>query len=184
MHAANRLLRRQGYASTGLQEIAREGSTPIGSLYFHFPGGKQELAAIAMQHGASEFGDVLSEALDSSDDLGTCYARLATLVGEKLEANGWALGCPVATTALETVGRSPVLQAAARSAFAAWRDLLVGRALRAGVAGRTAEALASNALALLEGAEMLARVEHSIAPLAHAAGALQALADQALKSGR
>src|SRR3954466_14992321 len=84
VHAAADLLRRQGYAMTGVKEIAVEASAPMGSFYFHFPGGKEELAAEALQHGSDEFRDVLVTALDSSDDLAASYARIATLIAERL----------------------------------------------------------------------------------------------------
>jgi hypothetical protein len=41
---AMRLFRRQGYASTGLQQILSESGAPKGSLYHYFPGGKEGLA--------------------------------------------------------------------------------------------------------------------------------------------
>jgi AcrR family transcriptional regulator len=35
--------RRQGYAGTGLKQIATEADAAFGSLYHFFPGGKEEL---------------------------------------------------------------------------------------------------------------------------------------------
>ena len=49
VEATGELLRRQGYAATGLNEIVARSGAPRGSLYFHFPGGKQELALAAME---------------------------------------------------------------------------------------------------------------------------------------
>ena len=45
METAATLFRRQGYAATGLNQILDEASVKAGSLYHHFPQGKQELAA-------------------------------------------------------------------------------------------------------------------------------------------
>ena len=39
------LFRRQGYAATGLNQILDEAGVKAGSLYHHFPQGKQQLAA-------------------------------------------------------------------------------------------------------------------------------------------
>ena len=52
--STGRLLRRQGYAATGLNEIVSRSGAPKGSLYFHFPGGKEELAAAAMERTGEE----------------------------------------------------------------------------------------------------------------------------------
>ena len=45
VRATSALMRRKGYAGVGLTEILTEAKLPKGSLYYHFPGGKPELAA-------------------------------------------------------------------------------------------------------------------------------------------
>src|ERR1700742_2698041 len=42
--AARRLFREQGYFGTALSDVVTESAAPRGSIYFHFPGGKEELA--------------------------------------------------------------------------------------------------------------------------------------------
>src|ERR1700742_1795816 len=42
--AARRLFREHGYRGTALSDVITESTAPRGSLYFHFPGGKEELA--------------------------------------------------------------------------------------------------------------------------------------------
>ena len=44
IEAAVRLFRTQGYSATGLTQLLEESGAPKGSFYFHFPGGKQQLA--------------------------------------------------------------------------------------------------------------------------------------------
>ncbi len=46
--AAMSLFRRQGYASTGLNQILQESGAPKGSLYHYFPGGKEQLGLAAV----------------------------------------------------------------------------------------------------------------------------------------
>ena len=46
---ASRLFGIQGYHATGLNEILKESGTPKGSLYYHFPNGKEELALEAIK---------------------------------------------------------------------------------------------------------------------------------------
>ena len=45
MTTAASLFRRQGYAATGLNQILDQAGVKPGSLYHHFPRGKQQLAA-------------------------------------------------------------------------------------------------------------------------------------------
>src|SRR5260221_4936734 len=46
--AAARLFRQQGYHGTALHDILAPGGSPRGSLYFHFPKGKQPICEAAL----------------------------------------------------------------------------------------------------------------------------------------
>ena len=51
--SAATLFRRQGYAATGLNQILEEAGVRPGSLYHHFPQGKQQLAAAVVDGGGA-----------------------------------------------------------------------------------------------------------------------------------
>ncbi len=178
--AASRLFARQGYEASAVKQIAREASAPMGSFYFHFPGGKADLGAVALRHGAASFGTFLRETLERTEPVDEALAQCALALADALERSGWLDGCPVATTALESVAREPSLRSAADGAFADWRQIITARLVAAGLPDAPAAELATNALALLEGAELLARVGASRVPLDHAASGLRVLACAAL----
>ena len=46
------LFNKRGYNATGISEILRTCETSIGSLYYHFPGGKEELGVEAIRYAA------------------------------------------------------------------------------------------------------------------------------------
>jgi TetR/AcrR family transcriptional repressor of lmrAB and yxaGH operons len=173
--AAVTLLARQGYEATTVNGIAAEGAAPMGSFYFHFPGGKEDLGVAALRYGAERFAERLTEVLDRSASPGEALAGCALWLAEELEAADWADGCPVAATALESVTRSAALRAAAAEGFRLWRDVLARRLRAGGIAEEAADELAGNALALIEGAELLARAQGSPGPLRSAASALRTL---------
>jgi TetR/AcrR family transcriptional repressor of lmrAB and yxaGH operons len=173
--AAASLLARQGYEATTVTGIAAQGAAPMGSFYFHFPGGKEDLGVAALRHGAERFAERLAEVLDREPDPAEALAGCALWLADELAAADWADGCPIAATALESVTRSPALRAAAAEGFARWRDVLARRLRAGGVPERTAAELAGTALALLEGAELLARAEGDPEPLRSAAAALRTL---------
>ena len=54
-----RLLEIQGYHATGLNQIIQESGAPKGSLYYHFPGGKEELAEEAIQRTGRKFAQII-----------------------------------------------------------------------------------------------------------------------------
>src|SRR5271166_6270476 len=101
VHTTGRLLRRQGYAATGLNEIVARSGAPKGSLYFHFPGGKEELAVAAMERAGEQLRASIAAILGSSEDLGEALGRLVEALAAALQASGYEDGCPIATVTLE-----------------------------------------------------------------------------------
>ena len=59
------LFRRQGYAATGVNQILETADVKAGSLYHHFPDGKQELAAAVVDSVGADIERRLRELLDS-----------------------------------------------------------------------------------------------------------------------
>lgn len=176
-------MRRQGWAATAVGEIAREGSAPMGSFYHHFPGGKEQLGAAALDAGADAVGALIATALDGDGDLADRLTAVVVTVADRLDDSGFAHGCPVATTALETVATSELLQERSRAALSGWTGQICQAALADGLGADDAESLAVTAVALLEGAELLARVHRDRAPLDHAAGALRQLVESHRRTG-
>jgi TetR/AcrR family transcriptional repressor of lmrAB and yxaGH operons len=180
--AAVTLFARQGYEATTVNGIAVQGAAPMGSFYFHFPGGKEEIGVAALRQGAERFAERLTEVLDRHASIEDALAGCAHWLAEELTASVWADGCPIATTALESVTRSAALRAAAAEGFAQWLGVIERRLRAAGLPDATATELAGNTLALMEGAELLARAQGSPDPLHRAAAALRTLASVALAS--
>jgi TetR/AcrR family transcriptional repressor of lmrAB and yxaGH operons len=161
--AAADLLRRRGYQATGVKEIAARARVPMGSLYFHFPGGKQELVLSAV----TESGSAVDAALDQAISLGAGTRHAIALFVEQLattlETSGFEAGCPLATTALELGAGDDVLASALDSWFGSWTARLA-EALEA--EGHTdARVLATAVVAAIEGGLVLARVARDLAPL-------------------
>ncbi|MFG3256849.1 TetR/AcrR family transcriptional regulator [Streptomyces sp. NPDC048172] len=169
VRAASLLMQRQGYAGTGIKQIAQEARATLGSVYHFFPGGKQELAVAAIQHGDREFAEALSEALGAHDDPAEALTALCRTLADGLSASDWADGCPVTTTALGTAGRAPDIQAAAAEAFARWRELVEQKLRASGIGAHDARDLAHTVISTLEGAELAAQVSRSERPLTAAA---------------
>ncbi|HEX7610461.1 MAG TPA: TetR/AcrR family transcriptional regulator [Solirubrobacteraceae bacterium] len=160
-----KLLRRRGYAASGLNEIVALSGAPKGSLYFHFPGGKEELAVAAMTRSGEQLTRAIEGALGSREDLGEGLGLLIDALGEGLRASGYADGCPIATVALEGSTESEAVRAAAAGAFDAWLAVLRSRIAAAGLDEDAAARRALLALCAIEGALILARAQRDLAPL-------------------
>jgi TetR/AcrR family transcriptional repressor of lmrAB and yxaGH operons len=174
--ATGRLLRRQGYDATGVNEIVTESGAPKGSLYFHFPGGKEELALAAMLREGTKLRAAIASVMSSSEDPGEALGRLVDALAHGLESSGYQDGCPIATVTLEAANRSPAVHEAAAAVFDTWIEPLEERLLMAGLDAGTARRRAVLALAAIEGALILARARRDLEPLAAVREELVALA--------
>jgi TetR/AcrR family transcriptional regulator, lmrAB and yxaGH operons repressor len=169
-----RLLRDQGYAATGRAQLVAESGVSNGSLYHHFPGGMEEVAEAALAASGEAVADALREALgaEANPALGICRfldMALGPAAGDPCP------GCPVAPTALESPVVSPRLRAVAARCFDTWEGLIAARLRADGWSEESVPAAASAALALIEGALLLARVTGQVTHLAHAKGAILVL---------
>lgn len=175
IETTGQLLRRQGYAGTGLNEIVARSGAPKGSLYFHFPGGKEQLAVAAMQRTGEQLRAAIAGILGSSEDLGEALARLIDALAEGLERSDYRDGCPIATITLEAAGDSEPVRTAAAMTFASWLDVLQKRLRSAGLSPSEATQRALLVLSSIEGALILARASRDRAPLVAVRQELRAL---------
>jgi len=150
-----RLLRRQGYAATGLTQLLAEAEATNGSLYHHFPGGKEQLAAAAIQESAGEVETSLRLLFEKVDDPIAAVESWIDVAIATLERDPQA-GCPVAPTAIEAASASEPLRASAAAAFAAWTDALE-TALARTRPSEVATGQSRAVLAAVEGALLLDR---------------------------
>jgi TetR/AcrR family transcriptional repressor of lmrAB and yxaGH operons len=173
--AAAKLFRRQGYHGTALHDILAEAGSPRGSLYFHFPGGKEEIGEAALALSAEAVRQGIARAAEASESADIFLVRIVRGMAAELERSDYSEGCPIATTALETAAQSEVLGAAARNAFQKW-EIEIKRGLeRFGITSGDAELVATTVLSQLEGARLLARTYRSLEPIHRAEQAVKLL---------
>jgi TetR/AcrR family transcriptional repressor of lmrAB and yxaGH operons len=160
------LLRRRGYHGTGLNDVVAASGAPKGSLYFHFPGGKEALAAEATERASRQFGLGIQAALDRGSSPPDTIRRLARGMAAGLDSSNYECGCPIATVALEAAATSDALAAACDGAFSDWTARLAAWLESAGgLPAEEARDTASLVLASLEGALILSRARRDPAPL-------------------
>jgi TetR/AcrR family transcriptional repressor of lmrAB and yxaGH operons len=165
VRTAMRLFRRQGYASTGLQQILAESGAPRGSLYHYFAGGKEALGEAAVELAGTRMRETLAQlARRHPEPRAFLRAWCRTMAGWMRES-GFRSGCPVATTLLETAPDSPAITAAGRRAVDGWVDVVAGVLLGGGMRAREARSRAQLIVAAMEGALILSRIRRSTRPI-------------------
>jgi AcrR family transcriptional regulator len=159
------LLRVQGYAATGLQQLARAAQAPTGSIYHHFRGGKREVAAAALRETGAAYIQLLPMLLDRHADLASGIEAAFAAAAEDISNTGWANMCPVGTVAGEVADTEPELRQVAAEVIASWVEegsrYLAGRGLSQADARAAMYAL----LTALEGGFLLARAQRDVEPL-------------------
>jgi TetR/AcrR family transcriptional repressor of lmrAB and yxaGH operons len=164
IHAAAELFRQRGYHATTFSDVVRESGAPRGSTYFHFPGGKQELAREAIARAGDEVEEMVDEAARHADDPASLVRAMAQILTSRLERSGYQSGCAIATMVLELAPRDEEFSADFDSVFARWRAALVARFEPLGIAPDRAAVLADLTISAFEGASVLSRAARSIEP--------------------
>jgi TetR/AcrR family transcriptional repressor of lmrAB and yxaGH operons len=151
------LFRRQGYAATGVNQILEIAGVKAGSLYHHFPSGKQELAAAVVDGVGSAIERRLRELLDSGSPVsdivdGWIDLMAAGLAGDQRD------GCPIEPIATESVNASEQVREASARAFGGWCLAVADRLRADGWPDADADQTALAVIALIEGALILSRI--------------------------
>ncbi|MFC5828897.1 TetR/AcrR family transcriptional regulator [Nonomuraea insulae] len=163
LDATRDLIEAGGYYGAGLNQVIAASGMPRGSLYFHFPGGKDHMVAEALKRGGREIDQIVRDLSDAAPDTLTLVTGLLALLADRLEGSLWRKGCPVATVALEMAATSDPLQEVCAEVYGSWEQALRDRLIADG--HPDADDLATTVLALIEGALLLARAHRSREPI-------------------
>lgn len=177
------LLRKRGYHGTSLNDILSASGAPRGSLYFHFPGGKDQLVIEVTRNSVADVTARLGQTLAAERDPAVAVHHIYQSVGRMLEDNEFSLGCPIAPVVLDSPTDVPDLADLCRAAFEQWIGLLREAFVRAGVAERRAHALALLVESSLEGLMVIARATRDRGPLQAVADEVAALIETAVLEG-
>jgi TetR/AcrR family transcriptional repressor of lmrAB and yxaGH operons len=172
------LFRRQGYAATGVNQILETADVKAGSLYHHFPNGKQELAAAVVDSAGADIERLLRRFLDSDSSVSDIVGGWIDVLAAQL-ASDRRDGCPIEPIATESVNASPQVREASARAFAGWSTAVADRLRADGWAERDAEQTALAVIALIEGALILSRTAGDDAALRSAKVAARSLLSSA-----
>ncbi len=180
LEATAELYRRQGMAATGLKQIAAASNAPFGSIYHHFPGGKEQISEEVIHAEGVRYGllvaDQLGTVTDIVDGLPDIFASAAALLVDL----DYAEACSIETIALEVASTNERLRLATETVFTGWIDGLTQWFAGTGLPDDECRSLAMSCLTSLEGAFVLCRSLRSTEPMIAAGLAVQARARAAV----
>ncbi len=160
VESAVTLLATRGLEGTSFGDVIARSGAPRGSIYHHFPEGKDQLvdAAIALA------GDRALRVLDavSGSPPREVTAFFLDLWREVLVRSDLRAGCAVLAVTVAT--DSPDLLGHAASIFRAWRGRLAELYVEGGMSADAAIRLATTLVAASEGAVVVSRAEQSLEP--------------------
>ncbi len=152
------LLAQRGLQATSFSEVLELTNSPRGSVYHHFPGGKDQLVKAALEWVTAQFGRVLSPREGASPEEVTDL--FLSIWRGILTRSQFKAGCAV--VAVTVAADSPGLLEHAASIFRAWRQRLASYLLAGGVVDKDAARFAALLIAASEGAVILSRGEKSL----------------------
>lgn len=175
-----RLMQHRGYHGTSLNDILAESGAPRGSLYFHFPGGKDELVIEATRASVSETTSYLRRALAEAKTPAKAVRTFFEETARLLVDSNFMFGCPVAPVILDDPGKSDDLQQLCRNALDEWIGLYRQAFVEAGLSRTRAHALALVVESAHEGLMLISRANRDAFPLSQAAGELEAMIEASI----
>ena len=181
IEAGAELFGRQGYHGTGIKQVVDAARAPFASLYHFFPGGKEELGAAAIRRAGAGYAAHVAERWAPAHDVVAATEAAFAGAAETMRDSDFADACPIATIALEISSSSEPMRVACDDVFRGWISGMAATFVHGGVPPNRAEQLATQWLALLEGAFVFCRAARSTDALEHAGRAAAALVRAALE---
>jgi TetR/AcrR family transcriptional repressor of lmrAB and yxaGH operons len=168
IEGAAALLATSGVAGTSFSEVLHRTGAPRGSIYHHFPGGKDELVSAAMAETLRRVLDLIdtgstAPAVDVAEAFLAAWRRLLT-------DTDFVAGC--ALVAVTVGAESAELRRQAGEAFRAWQAQLADALERGGLPPPAAERHATLLLAASEGAVVMSRATSDLGAFESVAASL------------
>jgi len=171
IESAVTLLATRGLQGTAFSDVLARSGAPRGSIYHHFPEGKDQLVDAAIELAGDRALRVLDAVQDSPPKDVTGF--FLDLWREVLVRSDLRAGCAVLAVTVAT--DSPDLLGHAARIFRAWRERLADLYERGGMDTAAAARLATTVVAASEGAVVVSRAERSLEPFELVAAQLLAI---------
>jgi AcrR family transcriptional regulator len=171
--SAAEVLRERGAAGVTIDEVLTRSGAPRGSVYYHFPEGRNQLLTEALRFAGDSIAADIDDAVGQG---GVALVRNFVEFWERTLADSdFNAGCPVVAAAIGSADDDPELSAVAGEIFNRWRAALTRAFVTDGFDEADAGSLAVTCIAAMEGAVVLCRSTRSAEPLREVAQQIEFL---------
>lgn len=167
LDAAASSFQANGYAGTGMQDLARGAAISAGALYHHFPTKRDLALAVVAERVSAEIASTWIAAVADAPSAAQGVVSVFEDVAAALDRRGAVSGCPLGNLALELSLADGGLRAAIEGEYRTWRTAVAERVRRdladgaAGYAAGDPDGFADLVVALFTGAMAIAKAEQS-----------------------
>ena len=156
-----KLLAQHGFQGASFSSVLEDSGAPRGSIYHHFPGGKNELVLEALDRSGARASSIVGNLRGQPAD-----AIIRVFVGlwrSLLLASDFSAGCSVLGVTVSS--DEPEILHRAAGIFRSWHTELADVLTAGGLEKMSADQVATLTIAACEGAVVLCRAEHTTQPL-------------------
>jgi TetR/AcrR family transcriptional repressor of lmrAB and yxaGH operons len=169
--SAAEVMRERGAAGVTIDEVLTRSGAPRGSVYYHFPEGRNQILTEALRFA----GDAITATIEGAQGGIPLVRNFVEFWERSLAESDFNAGCPVVAAAIGSADDDPALSLVAGEIFDRWRAALSRAFVADGFDDADAGSLAVTCIAALEGAVVLCRSTRSADPLRDVAQQLEFL---------
>ena len=174
--AGSQLFRRGGYFGTGLSEILKDSGAPKGSFYFHFPKGKDQLAAACVDAAAEDVARALEAAAEASKSIDEFIDKLVDGYDRMLQRSDYGASSLLTNISLDVAPVNELISSHLQTGYRRWHKIIADFCTRHLQSRQEGSDMAVLIISSLEGVMGLCRTERTTLPLKAVARRLKALA--------
>ncbi|MFD4592758.1 TetR/AcrR family transcriptional regulator [Streptomyces rubiginosohelvolus] len=158
------LLQEHGAGAVTVDAVLEHSQAPRGSVYHHFPGGRNALLLAAVRQAGEEMSAPIED-LCRTGPPEEALRQAASLWRHRLASSEFGSGCAIVAAVIDNRNNLPEADEAVRETFARWQTAFADLLVRSDYDEQRARRLSSLVVAAIEGAVILCRAQRSTQPL-------------------
>jgi len=165
IETAARLFGTKGYYATGLNEILTESGAPKGSLYYHFPNGKEQLALEAIYTEGEKIKANVQFSLQNIERPIDAIVAIIESIATVIDSDQKFKDMTISLIALETYLTSDILRNACLDIYTSLEQGYAEKLIKSGMNKEDADKLGSVISEMIEGGIIYSLVKKNGNPL-------------------